>query len=67
LGDSDKAEETECAMTCSGDADALCGNGDRLSLYMKDDNGETPVGPSTGDYRSLGWYVSAQSPTPSVP
>lgn len=26
-------DASECSMTCSGDGDLLCGNGDRLSLY----------------------------------
>ncbi|KAJ4306407.1 hypothetical protein N0V88_001207 [Collariella sp. IMI 366227] len=30
-----EAPEAECSMPCAGDAGALCGNGNRLSVYVK--------------------------------
>lgn len=37
---SNEAEETDCSMLCSGADDEFCGNGNRLSVYVKQDSAD---------------------------
>ncbi|KAI9818427.1 MAG: hypothetical protein M1827_000486 [Pycnora praestabilis] len=50
-------DQTQCSMSCSGNASEYCGAGDRLSVYESSINQGPSVVPSVGTYESLGCYT----------
>ncbi|CAG7848507.1 WSC domain-containing protein ARB_07867 {ECO:0000305} Flags: Precursor [Serendipita indica DSM 11827] len=48
------SDATTCNMACSGDSSALCGGGNRLTLYRTDSAGDTTT---TTGWSSLGCYA----------
>ncbi|KAK4447779.1 WSC domain-containing protein, partial [Podospora aff. communis PSN243] len=50
-----------CKMPCAGDANTLCGAGNRLTLYIRKDDAPSPYVESVGGYDLVGCY--AEPPT----
>lgn len=54
---SEKVAEAECSMPCAGSHAALCGAGNRFTLYERevDPLATPPNGPAVSGYSPLGW------------
>lgn len=51
------APEIQCSMTCSGDADQLCGGPNRLNIFETAAVSGPQVNPGPGDWGSMGCYA----------
>ncbi|KAF2459249.1 hypothetical protein BDY21DRAFT_204088 [Lineolata rhizophorae] len=48
-GSTEEADESDCNMACSGDANANCGGPNRLTLFKSTSNEEPPAGPANAE------------------